>query len=77
MSETNQPLTVSQAYQAMYAFLSRFNVTYKSDDVAILLSGLDTLPDGRPFVDAYWIEWLESVDLARSGKVDTALKLQK
>lgn len=60
----------------MYAFLCRFNETYRSEDVAILLSGLATLPDGRPMDSAYQREWIEAVRMAQSGSVDTSLKLR-
>jgi hypothetical protein len=61
----------------MYEFLVRFYETYKSDDVATLLSGLSTLGDGQPMDATYWEEWIECVQKAQNGDVDTAMKLQK
>jgi len=65
-------ITVSTAYVAMYDFLERFQETYQSDDVAALLSGLSTLSDGQPIDQAYWDEWMESVQKAQNGDVDTS-----
>jgi len=76
---TNQQdaITVGAAYAAMYEFLKRFNKTFKSGDVATLLTGLSTLPDGRPMDNAYAEEWIECVEKARNGDVHTEMKLEK
>ncbi len=76
-TNTDDAITVGDAYAAMYEFLVRFYETYNSDDVATLLSGLSTLADGQPMDGAYWEEWIECVQKARNGEVDTEVKLEK
>jgi len=70
-------ITVGAAYDAMYEFLVRFYETYNSDDVATLLSGLSTLSDGQPMDAAYWTEWIECVQKAQSGEVNTDVRMRK
>lgn len=69
-------LTSKDAYVAMYAFLMKFNSTFKSDDVEILLTGMSTAQDGRPMDDAYLIEWNECVAKALKGEVSTRIELE-
>ena len=70
-------LSSKDAYAAMYAFLTKFNSTFKSDDVEILLTGMSTARDGRPMDDAYLLEWNECVSKALKGEVSTRIELEK
>ncbi len=54
-------LTVSQAYFAMLHFLERFYQHTGSDDVAVLLGGMQMLPDGTTADPAAWTDWIDSV----------------
>jgi hypothetical protein len=67
-------LTEQEAYAAMYAFLDLVYQATQSDDLGSLLGGLSTLEDGGPADPAYGYEWLECVELAKQGKVDTRLR---
>jgi len=70
-------LTVRQAYDAMYAFLTEYHNQTKSDDVASLLGDLSTLPDGQPADSACWSDWEDSVSKALANAVDTQLGLDR
>jgi|GEM_PF-1031553 len=66
----NNLITSTEAYAAMYEFLDRFNTTYKSDDVAILLSGLSIASDGQPMDQGYLQEWNECLEKSKKGEID-------
>ena len=67
---SERAITSQEAYAAMYGFLERFNATYKSDDVAILLSGLAIASDGKSMDEAYLQEWSECLEKAKCGEID-------
>jgi hypothetical protein len=58
-------IDVSVAYDAMLVFLEAYweRGDRKSDDIAVLLGGLQRLErDGVPVDQAMWNDWLEAVD---------------
>jgi len=67
-------ITPAEAYAAMYGFLQLFNARYKSDDVAILLTGLSVASDGKPMDQSYLQEWNECLDKARNNKIDVSVR---
>lgn len=69
-------LTVSQAYFAMLHFLERFYQHTGSDDVAVLLGGMQILPDGTTADPAAWTDWIDSVQhvLRLEDVQDSSLK---
>ncbi len=78
MSDDQQiMITTDQAYAAMYAFLERFNETYRSDDISNLLHGLSTHSDGCPMDAAHTIDWTECIEKARKGEIDTKIRMTK
>ena len=70
-------LTTEEAYNAMYAFLSLFNETYRSDDISNLLHGLSTHTDGQPMEPVHTKNWIKCVEDAKKGKVDTKIRFVK
>lgn len=54
-------LTIYQAYLAMMNFLEGFYQRTGSDDVAVLLSGMQFLSDKSTADPAAWDDWMESV----------------
>jgi hypothetical protein len=74
---SRQTLSSKDAYAAMYAFLMKFNTTFKSDDVEILLTGMSTAQDDEPMDNAYLLEWNECVAKAINGEVSTRIEMEK
>lgn len=62
-------VTLSVAFDAMTHFLDAWwrRGGETSDDVAIILSGLDRLEDGGPLDPAFWDDFLNAVDVASRG----------
>lgn len=56
-----ETLTIHQAYRAMIHFLEGFYERTGSDDVAVLLGGMQILKDGRTADPAAWSDWMKSV----------------
>ena len=69
----NINLTEKEAYNAMYQYLVKVYEMTKSFDLGGLLGSMSTLPDSGTADPAVWQEWLECVDNAKKGKVDTSL----
>jgi len=72
MTETT--LTILQAYEAMYEHLSNLYERTGSSEVAVLLSDMSLLSDGKTADPAAWGDWLTCVHRAIAGKVDTSLR---
>lgn len=68
-------LTKTQCYLAMFDFLSHYYDLTKWDGIGALLSEMSFLPDGRPADPATEHLWNESVARAMSGEVDAQLRL--
>jgi hypothetical protein len=66
-------LTEKEAYAAMYAYLFKVYEMTKSDDLGGLLGSMSTLPFGETADAAVWEDWMECVNNAKKGKVDTTL----
>ena len=69
----NINLTEKEAYNAMYQYLVKVQEMTKSDDLGGLLGSMSTLPDGGTADPAVWQEWLECINNAKKGQVDTSL----
>ena len=66
-------LTEKEAYNAMYAYLIKLYEITKSDDLGGLLGSMSTLPSGEIADSAVWDDWLECVEQAKKGQVNTQL----
>lgn len=66
-------LTKKEAYNAMYAYLVKLYEITKSDDLGGLLGSMSTLPSGEIADSAVWDDWLECVEQAKKGQVNTQL----
>ena len=66
-------LTKKEAYNAMYAYLVKLYEITKSDDLGGLLGSMSTLPSGEIADPAVWDDWLECVEQAKKGQVNTQL----
>ena len=73
----DEQISVRQAYLAMYSFLEELYSKYEYDQFGALLGGMGSLPDGSPADPAIWLDWLEAVERARKGQVDTALNIRR
>lgn len=69
-------LTDAQAYAAMFHFLKNHWMRGKSDEIAILLSGMSMLPDGSTSDPAVLQDWEHAVARALMGEGPDALDLQ-
>lgn len=58
----DKKLTQLQAFQAMVKFLEGFYERTSSDDVAVLLGGMQMFPDGGTFDPAAWEDWIDAVN---------------
>lgn len=57
--ESDAPITVGQAYDAMLRFLNIYWSETKSDDVGGLLGELQMAGDGLPMDGRNWNRWLK------------------
>lgn len=65
-------VTILEAYRAMFLFLeNEWEITGRSDELAVLLGSMSTLEDGSPVDPAIWPQWLEAVKAAREGTEST------
>lgn len=55
-------LTRLEAFNAMTNFLDLYYHATNSDNIAVLLSGMQIHPDGKTWDPAAWEDWMESVD---------------
>ena len=55
-------LTELQAFQAMTKFLEIYYKNTSSDDVAVLLGGMQIFPEGGTFDPAAWEDWMDSIN---------------
>jgi hypothetical protein len=71
----NNTLTEREAYAAMYTFLDR--IWERNNDIQLgsLLGDMSTLEDGDSADPAARVEWLECVEQAKKGSVDTSLQI--
>ena len=60
-------LTIKQAYAATVLFLDLYYQHTKSEDVAIVLSGMKLLPDGMSVDPAAWEDWIECVQRVQTA----------
>ena len=56
MAGADQRLSAEQGFQAMSFFLRGG----RRDDLGVVLSDIQTLPDGRPADPAAWEDWLKA-----------------
>jgi hypothetical protein len=66
-------LTEKEAYAAMYAYLIKLYEITQSDDLGGLLGSMSTLPEGGTADPAIWNEWLQCVEQAKKGEINTDL----
>ncbi len=55
------PLSIRQAYMAMFRFLESYYDRTHADDVGALLGGMAIDEDGEPMDPAAWSDWLDAV----------------
>ena len=59
---SNQILSTEQAFQAMAQFLEQYyDRVGKKAELAVVLSDMQIMPDGRPADPAAWEDWLDAV----------------
>jgi len=62
MATRGQVLSEKQGFLAMTYFLAKYHQqTGRKAELAVLLSGIQMLADGRPGDPAAWEDWLEAV----------------
>ncbi len=66
LRSSRENLTVLQAYLAMVKFLEEFYQRTGSDDVAVLLGGMQLLKDGKTADPAAWNDWMKCVKSIRA-----------
>ena len=66
-------LTELEAYTAMHVFLEKFYNTTQSDDVGGLLGSMSLLEDHSTADPAIWKEWIECINLVKSGEANIRL----
>lgn len=72
----NPTLTKTQAYEAMYDFILTIYHASNSEDLAVLLGSMSTLPDGGIADPAMHEIWSTSVDKAIANEIDTKLDIR-
>lgn len=72
----NPTLTKTQAYEAMYDFILTIYHSSNSEDLAVLLGSMSTLPDGGIADPAMHEIWSTSVNRALADEVDTKLNIK-
>lgn len=60
-------LSPLDAYRAMTSFLQDYFDRTRSDEIGILLGGLDLNQDGQPMDPGYWHDWMTAVERIRRG----------
>jgi hypothetical protein len=60
-----QPLSVRQAYLAMYKFLEDYQQRGSSDDIFMLLHAMRLTGDDETTDPGSWSDWLRSVEEAK------------
>jgi hypothetical protein len=65
---SNQILSAEQAFQAMAQFLEQYyDRVGKKAELAVVLSDMQIMPDGRPADPAAWEDWLDAVRAVLEG----------
>jgi len=65
---SNQILSTEQAFQAMAQFLEQYyDRVGKKAELAVVLSDMQIMPDGRPADPAAWEDWLDAVRAVLEG----------
>lgn len=77
MNTQDEPLTVMQAYLAMYDYLQLHFERFGPGEVGTILSELSFLEDDRTTDPAAWHDWLKSVEKAKGDKVDASFQWAK
>jgi hypothetical protein len=71
-----EPLSLKEAYVAMFSFLEVYNRRGPSE-VVHLLSSMALLPDGEPFDPGMWQDWVEAVERVKRNEVDPYSNLKR
>lgn len=62
MTTNNRLLSEKQAFHAMSQFLEQYyERAGRNSELAVVLSDIQMLPDGRPADTAAWQDWLNAV----------------
>jgi hypothetical protein len=65
---SNQILSSEQAFQAMAQFLEQYYERVgRKAELAVVLSDMQIMPDGRPADPAAWEDWLDAVRTVLEG----------
>lgn len=72
-----EPMSVKEAYLAMYSFLEELYSKCQFDQLGGLLGSMSVLHDGYPADKAIWADWLQSVEKAKTGQVEVGLKITR
>ena len=62
-------LSPMDAYRAMISFLEAYQDRGPSEEIAILLGGLDLNREGLPMDPAYWDDWMTAIERVRGRSV--------
>ena len=67
-------VTPTEAYMAMYAFLSK-QYDLGCEELGSILGSMSLLPDGAVADPALAQDWIEAIAAAKLGRVDARLRL--
>ena len=74
----SSPITVLQAYAAMYKYLEHLQSLSHSEDLAGFLGGMSMLPGEQGTADpAAWEDWLRIVETVKGAFPDIGLHLKR
>ena len=75
MNTSNNPLTIDEAYLAMYEFLLSVWKRTQDDELGNLLSDMSLLENGKTADPATWGDWIKCVEKVKTGEVDALLHI--
>jgi hypothetical protein len=70
------PITVQEAYAAMYRYLERLYERTGGDELGGLLGSMSLLSDGQTVNPAAWTDWIRAVEESRAGRGNLQLELK-
>jgi hypothetical protein len=72
-----EPMSVREAYLAMYSFLMTYNARGPDPDIDAMLKVIAPENWGEPADLTIWPDWLHSIERAQADQVDARLILTK
>jgi len=75
MNTSNNPLTIDEAYLAMYEILLSVWKRTQDDELGNLLGDMSLLENGKTADPATWGDWIKCVEKVKTGEVDALLHI--